>query len=149
METIPKLRPQWKILHEFKPISYESSAAYTTPVSLRVDCKNQKVLEIDFPAPNMRLTTLQCIPHQYAIVCKAPFLGGDWCKVEISHEKEEMEAKYSLTMSVGGQEVGRLASVSPILSNLTDIKIYIGSNHGAFADSQHGNIRGLIVLDNP
>ena len=147
MGTIRKLRPQWKILHEFKPISYESSAAYTTPVSLRVDCKNQKVLQIDFPAPNMRLTTLQCIPNQYAIVCKAPLLGGGWCKVEISHEKEG--EKFTLAMSVGGQEVGRLDAVSPILSNMTDVEIYIGAKEGVYADSQHGNIRGLVVLDKP
>ena len=148
METIPKLRPQWKILHEFKPLSYESSAAYTTPVSMRVVCSKRQVLKIDFPGPNMRLTTLQRAPHQYAIVCKAPLLGGDWCKVEISHEKEG-DDKFTLAMSVGGQEVGRLASVSPLLRKLSDIKIYIGAEEDDFADSQHGIIRGLVVLEKP
>ena len=96
----------------------------------------------------MRLTTLQRAPHQYAIVCKAPLLGGDWCKVEISHEKEG-DDKFTLAMSVGGQEVGRLASVSPLLRKLTDIKIYIGAEEDDFADSQHGIIRGLVVLEKP
>ena len=140
--TIPKLRPQWKIIHEFKPISYESS-----PVSLRILSLKRRVLQIDFPAPNMGLATLQSSTHQYAIVCKAPLLGGEWCKVEISHEKEE--DKYTLAMSVGGQEVGRLGSVSPVLSNLTDVKICIGAKEGDYTDSQHGNIRGLVVLDKP
>ena len=73
--TIPKLRPQWKILLEFLPL-----AARTNPLSLWVLCKEQQVLEIQFPVPNMSLTTLKCIlpDHQYAVECKAPFLEGDW-----------------------------------------------------------------------
>ena len=90
----------------------------------------------------MRLTTW---PNQ--IVCKAPLLGGGWCKVEISHEKEG--EKFTLAMSVGGQEVGRLATVSPILSNMTDVKIYIGKTDGNMETWKHGNIRGLVVLDKP
>ena len=51
-------------------------------------------------------------------------------------------------MSVGGEGVGSLDAVSPILSNMTDVKIYFVAEEGAIAVSQHGN-RGLVVLDKP
>ena len=41
--TIPKLRPQWKILHEFKPRGYVIN--HTPPVSLRVDAKEHRIFE--------------------------------------------------------------------------------------------------------
>ena len=63
------------------------------PVSLSLNEVEgwKEVLEIQFPDPNRSLTTLKCIlpNHQYAVECKAPFLEGDWSKVEITHEKEE------------------------------------------------------------
>ena len=146
--TIPKLRPQWKILLEFLPL-----AARTNPLSLWVLCKEQQVLEIQFPVPNMSLTTLKCIlpDHQYAVECKAPFLEGDWSKVEITHEKEEGEGEeeFTLTLSVGGEEVGRFEAVPPNLSKLCDLRLWIGYRLGRRSHIGAQNIRGLVVLDKP
>ena len=146
--TIPKLRPQWKILLEFLPL-----VARTVPVSLSVKCKEQQVLEIQFPAPNISLTTLKCIlpDHQYAVECKAPFLEGDWSKVEITHEKEEGEGEeeFTLTLSVGGEEVGRFEAVPPNLSKLCDLRLWIGAHVRQRWHIGAQNIRGLVVLDKP
>ena len=72
-------------------------------------------------------------------VCRAP---GKWSRIEISHEREE-DGKYTLAMAVEGKEVGRVGLEHPLLSNLEDVKIYLGSEEY----SQDGAIRGLIVLD--
>ena len=105
--------------------------------------RTDPVLEIEFPAPNM--TTLKCIlpNHQYAVECKAPFLEGDWSKVEITHEKEEGEGEeeFTLTLSVGGEEVGRFEAVPPILSNLSTLRLRTGAGNISF--------RGFVILDKP
>ena len=145
--TIPKLRPQWKILHEFKPRGYVIN--HTPPVSLRVDAKEHRIFEIDFPprwglwATNsvqmMRLVLWGETRNYEVAVCRAP---GKWSRIEISHEREE-DGKYTLAMAVGGKEVGRVGLEHPLLSNLEDVKFYRGSEEY----SQDGAIRGLIVLD--
>ena len=145
--TIPKLRPQWKILHEFKPRGYVIN--HTPPVSLRVDAKEHRIFEIDFPprwglwATNsvqmMRLVLWGETRNYEVAVCRAP---GKWSRIEISHEREE-DGKYTLAMAVGGKEVGRVGLEHPLLSNLEDVKFYLGSEEY----SQDGAIRGLIVLD--
>ena len=141
VSTIPMLEPQWKIIHEFKPIRYKNATAYPSPVSLRVFCKKRLVLKISFPFPNMRLV------HQDAsISCPAPSLG-EWSRIEISHERDE-KGKYTLAMSVGNREVGSVDMESQILRNLTDIKIYIGPKDSE-RHFQHGCIRGLYVLNKP
>ena len=143
---VGKLRPQWKILLEFLPLD-----RLTNPLKLWMDCKEQEVLQIQFPAPNM--TTLKCIlpNHQYAVECKAPFLEGDWSKVEITHEKEEGEGEeeFTLTLSVGGEEVGRFEAVPPNLSKLCDLRLWIGARLGQRWHIGAQNIRGLVVLDKP
>ena len=144
--TISKLRPQWKILHEFKPRGYVINN--TPPVSLRVDAKEHRIFEIDFPprwglwatnSVQMRLVLWGETRNYEVAVCRAP---GKWSRIEISHEREE-DGKYTLAMAVGGKEVGRVGLEHPLLSNLEDVKIYLGSEEY----SQDGAIRGLIVLD--
>ena len=144
--TLPKLRPQWKILHEFKPRGYVIN--HTPPVSLRVDAKEHRIFEIDFPprwglwatnSVQMRLVLWGETRNYEVAVCRAP---GKWSRIEISHEREE-GGKYTLAMAVGGKEVGRVGLEHPLLSNLEDVEIYLGSEEY----SQDGAIRGLIVLD--
>ena len=146
VHTIPKLRPQWKILHEFKPRGYVIN--HTPPVSLRVDAKEHRIFEIDFPprwglwatdSVQMRLVLWGETRNYEVAVCRAPH---KWNRIEISHEREE-DGKYTLAMAVGGKEVGRVGLEHPLLSNLEDVKIYLGSEEY----SQDGAIRGLIVLD--
>lgn len=154
--SIPKLRPQWKIIHKFQPLSYETQTRDPAPVSMRIYSNEQLVLTIDFPvvllpsssAQHMRLSVLCRKPcnRDYAfILCQQPLLGGDWSKIEIIHE--ENEGRYTLVMAVEGQEMGRMDVGSPILRNLTDVKIYIGSGTVTGSDSQHGNIRDIVALD--
>ena len=142
--TIPKLHPQWKISHELKPISYERETYNPIPVSLRVVRKEKTVLTIDFPFPNMRMKV--ALRDVAPIVCPAPSLG-EWSKIEITHERNEQEGNYILALSVEDQEVGRVQVDSQVLSKLTDVKIFLGKKQGAWADSQHGCVKGLIVLD--
>ena len=96
--TIPKLHPQWKISHEFKPRTYETRT-YPIPVSLRVVSKEQKILKIDFPFPNMRMKLKGALRDVAPIVCPAPSLG-QWSRVGISHERNEEEGNYTLAFSV-------------------------------------------------
>ena len=123
------------------------------PVSLSLNEVEgwKEVLEIQFPDPNRSLTTLKCIlpNHQYAVECKAPFLEGDWSKVEITHEKEEGEEEFTLTLSVGGEEVGRFEAVPPNLSKLCDLRLWIGAHVRQRWHIGAQNIRGLVVLDKP
>ena len=151
--TIPKLRPQWKILHEFKPRGYVIN--HTPPVSLRVDAKEHRIFEIDFPprwglwatnSVQMRLVLWGETRNYEVAVCRAP---GKWSRIEISHERDD-EGNHTLAMAVGGQEVGRVGVDHQNLSNLTDVKICFGSNPdvgGHLLDYQDGSFRGLVVLD--
>ena len=97
----------------------------------------------------MRLVLLgRCRSYEVA-VCQAPLLGGEWSRIEISHERDD-EGNHTLAMAVGGQEVGRVGVDHQNLSNLTDVKICFGSNPevgGHLSDYQDGSFRGLVVLD--
>ena len=66
----------------------------------------------------------------------------EWSRIEISHMQEG--GKYFLSLSVGGNELGR-KELGPILPILT-ANIYIGDNMDL---CQPGFIRGVLVLDKP
>ena len=118
-----------------------------------MEAQEHQIFEIDFPlvfpVPNMRLVLLgRCRSYEVA-VCQAPLLGGEWSRIEISHERGD-EGEHTLAMAVGGQEVGRVGVDHQNLSNLTDVKICFGSNPevgGHLSDYQDGSFRGLVVLD--
>ena len=80
------------------------------------------------------------------IVCPAP-LPGEWSKIEITHERNEQEGNYTLALSVEDQEVGRVQVDSQVLRKLTDIKVFLGEKQEDWAGSQHGCVKGLVVLD--
>ena len=146
MGTIPKLHPQWKISHEFKPLTYERETYNPIPVSLRVVRKEKTVLKIDFSFPNMRIRV--AVRDVAPIVCPALLLG-EWSKIEITHERNEQEGNYILALSVEDQEVGRVQVDSQVLMKLSDIKVFLGEKQEDWAGSQHGCVKGLVVLDKP
>ena len=61
----------------------------------------------------------------------------EWSRIEIGHVEEE--GNFFLTLSVGGQQLGREAC--QLGRNLADVKIYSGLSPVS------GFIRGLVVLD--
>ena len=145
LTTIPKLRPQWKIIHEFKPNAAHGNN-HTSPASLTVDGGGGRIFEIDFPLlphpqlptnpVQMRLVRWEGNGHNEVVVavCHAPDNWSTWSRCEVSHERDA-EGNYTLAMAVGGTEVGRVG-LEHELSNLEDVKIYCG-----------GYSRGLIVLE--
>ena len=67
----------------------------------------------------------------------------EWTRVEISHlPPVEEGGKYILSLSVGGEELGR--KECEMGRNLTDVNIYCGRN---VFQRQPCFIRGLLVLD--
>ena len=149
---IPKLQPQWKIIHEFRPIGWFEMCTY---VSLEVYSQKQQIFKIDFPAPNMRLVfpmaSLQVDNDQGVFSCPAPLLG-EWTRIEVTHEREPEVGRFTVALAVDGEEVGRVDVDQPVLRSLTDIKIFIGSAEDpsqCFRRIQYGDIREVVVLDKP
>ena len=130
-----------------------------TCVSLEVYSQKQQIFKIDFPAPNMRLVfpmaSLQVDNDQGVFSCPAPLLG-EWTRIEVTYERDREVGRFTLAMSVDGEEVGKVDVDQPVLSNLTDIKTIFGLAEGPTCPGcgntdrdQYGDIRGLVVLDKP
>ena len=137
MASIPKLAAQWKIIHDFKPTKFLMGGEL--PVGLLVDLSSdgEFVLVISFPHPNIRLLG-SWLGNSVADMesNQLPNLQ-EWSRIEIGHVEEE--GNFFLTLSVGGQQLGREAC--QLGRNLTDVKIYSGLSPVS------GFIRGLVVLD--
>ena len=72
---------------------------------------------------------------------------GEWTRIEIGHEEED--GKYFLSLTVGGQHVGRGEVRAPVLKNPTDVKLKIGCHLGAVQGLPHplpGFVRRVVVL---
>ena len=112
------------------------------PVGLLVDLSSdgEFVLVISFPHPNIRLLG---VDHGNSVVDlesnQLPNLQ-EWSRIEIGHVEEE--GNFFLTLSVGGQQLGREAC--QLGRSLTNVRIYSGSE---FKVQQPGFMRGLAVFD--
>ena len=72
---------------------------------------------------------------------------GEWTRIEVSHEEEE--GKYFLSLTVGGEHVGRGEVTDPVLKNPTDVGLYIGCSPRAALRQVHplpGFVRRVVVL---
>ena len=96
-------------------------------------------ISIDFPHPNIRLSVEDETTGQMVVDLRSNQMPNlhEWSRIEIGHVEEE--GKFFLTLSVGGQQLGREAC--QLGRNLTDVKIYSGLSPVS------GFIRGLVVLD--
>ena len=98
-------------------------------------------LNISFPYPNIRLSVEDLTSGQVVVDLRSiqrPKLH-EWSRIEIGHIEEG--GNYFVTLSLGGQELGRKAC--RLMGNVTKIKI----SYGSTAQFQPGFVRGLVVLD--
>ena len=143
MASVPKLEAQWKIIHEFKPTEYPQLYQGRESFEMSYDGGFD-----DGGTPNL---TIELKPHSLYLYLRCPDFNNpvfridqlpklqEWTRIEISHVEEG--GQLFLSFTVGGQTKRRQASqLKGNLSNLTDVKIYIG-------DEQPGFVKGLMVLD--
>ena len=144
---IPKLRSQWKIIHDFKPTEY-LQAASKEPAGLVLIGDENCFVGICFPFQRMAMAdglTSTTIDTQIQTEVGSTQLPkvGEWTRIEIIHEK--VDDKYFLSLSVGGREVGRKENTNPELRRETDVKVCIG--HPDRELCQPGFIRRLVILE--
>ena len=149
MARIPKLGPQWKIIHDFKPTEYLQELRPSGSLCLRVVKPfRHGVVGLCFCFPNIVLLhsilgdNNQAQTGAFLQISELPQLG-EWTRIEISHEEED--GKYFLSLSVAGKEVGREEVDDPQLRNLTGVKVTLG--HAKKELTQPGFIRRLVVLE--
>ena len=115
--------------------------AYPSPLCLKIIHGEQWLLEIEFPLQNLRLV----YQDTATIVCQHLSLAdGLWVEIR---RPGDPECRYTLTVLVRNQELGRVDVESKILKNLADIKIFIVSSKDG--DHPDMDIGGLVVLKTP
>ena len=150
LAKIPKLGSQWRVIHDFKPTEYFPSSALSLLVRLDKPIGGWWSLGIRFCLSDI---TLRCLisgednQNQNRTLAKSTQLPkiGEWTKIEISHEEEN--GKFFLSLSVGGQEVGREEVTDLDLGQPTDVKICIGTDGKSPVGFNGGVIRRLVVLE--
>ena len=149
LARLPKLGPQWKIIHDFKPTEYIHEEQPSGSLCLRVMKPfSHGLVGLCFSFPKIYLD--HCIlgdnnqTQTGALLQSNQLPGlGEWTRIEISHEEED--GKYFLSLSVGGKEVGREEVTDPQLRYLTGVKVTLG--HAERELTQPGFIRRLVVLE--
>ena len=63
---------------------------------------------------------------------------GELAKVELTHERDAEEGRYTLALSVGDEVVGRVDADSMVFENL--FKMFVG---------QKTDIKRVVILDKP
>ena len=152
---IPLLAAQWKIIYDFKPTEYWHGK-HTTGLSVHLSSDDDLLeLFVSFlPPKNFRLGVRDPNTSRTIIQVESNQLPKlqEWNRIEISHMEEG--GRYFLSLSVGGNELGRRYTsrvhefgrreLGRILPN--DAGIYLfGSD--MLNLPQPGFIRGLLVLD--
>ena len=146
LARIPKLSAQWKIIYDFQPTEYWHGK-HTTGLSVHLPSDDDLLeLFVSFlPPKNMCLGVKDMNTGRTIVQVESnqlPKMQDEWSKIEISHVEES--GKYFLSLSVGGNELGRKAcELGRILPD--EVNIYIGSD--ILNLSQPGFIRKLLVLD--
>ena len=106
LRIISKLRPQWKVFHDFQPTSFPQDETYHVAfaVSCRVDAASVVNLAIAFKGSRILLVQDDLVEADILIESSSLPKIGEWTRIEISHEKEGDE--FVLSLVVGGREVG-------------------------------------------
>ena len=149
LARVPKLGPQWRIIHDFKPTEYHVEHALSfkfvanDPLGgccVRIGLHSTKIIlqQLSFDLED-DLEDVEDIVESSQL----PKIG-EWTKIEVGHEK--VGGKFFLYLSIGGREVGRTDDIDPRLMKLTDVRVTLG--HDAQKFYQPGFIRRLVVLEN-
>ena len=138
LTILPKLEKQWRIIHDFKPVSYERHVRYALAL-----CKEGNVvMSIAF---NSITTVVKCISeHWPKVVCNTggvPRLG-EWTTIEIFNEEEEM-GKCTFSVIIGGKRVFREDNEGS--RDLTDVCVRLAP-YSTDDGMQQGYIRRLSIM---
>ena len=146
MAKIAKLADEWKIYYDIYLVEYLVGYDFSGYISLWMDMSPSDSddyfkLEMCFSHQKIHLDVRDLSAHD-VLILKSDQLPKlhEWTRVEISHVEEG--GKYILSLSVGGEELGR--KECEMGRNLTDVNIYCGRN---VFQRQPCFIRGLLVLD--
>ena len=139
---IPKLGPQWKIIHEFKPTDH---LELQTAIALTAGKPAHSGVFLIFGPLNIYLCGFFGDDPAHTILksTQLPKIG-EWSRIEMSHE--EVDGKYFLSLSVGGREVAR-AEADPSLKRLTDVNVKVGFLEEVPMPNQPGFVRRLVILE--
>ena len=152
LAEIPKLGPNWKVIHDFQPTDY-LTAEYldgNVPRGLWVilDHAWESYL-LTFPPDGVQLWSFSILgADKLAQSNQLPPIG-EWTRIEMTHEIDEEAEKYFISVSVGGREVMKREVVREEddypLGQQMGVTICLGDRNYQLP----GSIRGLIVLEKP
>ena len=149
LARVPKLGPQWRIIHDFKPTEYHVEHALSfkfvanDPLGgccIRIGLHSTKII---LQLQQLSFDLDQANVEDIVESSQLPKIG-EWTKIEVGHEK--VDGKFFLYLSIGGREVGRTDDIDPRLRKLTDVSVHLGLANQQFC--QPGFIRRLVVLEN-
>ena len=149
LARVPKLGPQWRIIHDFKPTEYHVEHALSFKFVANDPLGGCCVLiglhstKIILQLQQLSFDLDQANVEDIVESSQLPKIG-EWTKIEVGHEK--VGGKFFLYLSIGGREVGRTYNIDPRLRKLTDVRVFLGSDYQEFC--QPGFIRRLVVLEN-
>ena len=141
LRIISKLRPQWKVFHDFQPTSFPQDETYHVAfaVSCRVDGASVVNLAIAFTCSRIFLVQDDLAEADILIESSSLPKIGEWTRIEISHE--EVNDKFYLGLTVGGALLGR-REAHPKLQRMKLVTATFGGG-GAHC----GFFRSLVVLE--
>ena len=132
--AIPKLGPQWKIIHDFKPTKF---LEFRWSFWIALEGTSFSSLGVRFLPPNIFLAN----EDGQLMGSNQVLIVGEWTRLEIIYEARE-EGKFFLTFIAGGKLVGRVR-VPSTHKGFTNVGIGIG--HDTYP--QPGFIGRLVVLE--
>ena len=147
LAEIPKLGSQWRVIHDFNPREYLPGTVLVS-VGVSMEKSNPRgYVGVGFHPPKIGLGYLSSESNLNRMLVQSTQLPkvGEWTKIEIIHEEEN--GKFFLSLSVGGQEVGREEVTDLDLRQPTDVKICIGTDGKSPVGFNGGVIRRLVVLE--
>ena len=104
LATIPKLKAQWKIIHDFKPTEYLDDPY--TRFSLGLNFEGRVGLDIFFSSSQFGLERWDG-DEEGQLFLESNQLPkiGEWTRMEISHKEEDGE--FFLSFGVAGRQLAR------------------------------------------
>ena len=136
LTTLPKLEKQWRITHEFKPMTYKSGNA----CSLRLMEGTQAVISFWFSATST--TIYFANRREKNIAIKAVPKIGEWTTIDVTNEELE-PGKYTFTVFIGGVQVFKDQQVAVGPTEFFNVCVTEAFDQ---LQAQDGHIRGLTIM---
>ena len=129
----PKLQRQWKISFSLDPRYGCDIRLQTLPNQPNSPLAS---LTLTFgPLPEWRLAYQEAV----VIADPVPSYGDKLVKVELTHERDAEDGRYTLALSVGDEVVGRV-DADIFIADLNLFKMFVG---------QKTDIKRVVILDKP